>query len=83
MGFTKHLKGGFTTPYYYLGTSLTAENIKVVDMLRDASPLDLETAHFHNVPGILVSNFDWCGIYEISLHRIEGGPEDENKDKEK
>ena len=25
MGFTKYLKGGFTTPYYYLGTYLTVE----------------------------------------------------------
>ena len=25
MGFTTYLKGGFTTPYYYKGTPLTAE----------------------------------------------------------
>ena len=25
MGFTKHLKWGFPTPYFYLGTSLTVE----------------------------------------------------------
>lgn len=60
--------------------TIPSENIEVVTVLCDASPLGLETAHLHNFPGVLVANFDWCGIYETFLRRINEGAEDEDKE---